>query len=235
MACLLFKGLPSSFDSFASRKYEELAKDIANINISKLIADLISEEARITSNINLEANKTASNTPICRYCRKSGHLEAKCYKKYPELRPNNPNNSKNPKTSKFNKDKNKDKNKANKEVKTESSRVIMSAFSTYNRGKSTPNKTKNSAFNATNTFSKYCFILDSSAIKYYTLNREYLMNYKLVKNRTIIVANSATLAIKRVGNILIRIDNYNLLIKNINYIPELQHILISTRELIIKN
>ena len=43
LACMLFKGLPSSFDSFASRKYKELAKDISNIDINKLISNLVSE------------------------------------------------------------------------------------------------------------------------------------------------------------------------------------------------
>ena len=47
LAWIIFKGLSSQFDSFISRKYEELAKDLDNIDISKLVADLISEEARL--------------------------------------------------------------------------------------------------------------------------------------------------------------------------------------------
>ena len=54
---LLFKGLPSIFDRFASRKYEEKARDLKNINISKLTSEMISEEARLKSPIDLEANK----------------------------------------------------------------------------------------------------------------------------------------------------------------------------------
>jgi rubrerythrin len=94
IACLLFKGLPSSFDSFASRKYEELAKDIANIDVNKLISELISEEGRMTSNIDLEANKASrDNKPTCTFCKNRGHIEAKCFKKHPELRPSSNSNS----------------------------------------------------------------------------------------------------------------------------------------------
>ena len=56
LAWVLFKGLPSSFDSFISRKYEEIARDIQFVNISKLIADLISEESRMNSTPDLAAN-----------------------------------------------------------------------------------------------------------------------------------------------------------------------------------
>ena len=38
LAWIIFKGLLSQFDSFISRKYEELAKDLDNIDISKLVA-----------------------------------------------------------------------------------------------------------------------------------------------------------------------------------------------------
>ena len=58
---LILKGLPSSYNNYASRKYEELIEDLAAIDISKLITDLISEEGRINSNINLEANKAFKN------------------------------------------------------------------------------------------------------------------------------------------------------------------------------
>ena len=43
------------------RKYEELIKDLNNINIFKLINDLISEEGRFNFNINLKANKISFN------------------------------------------------------------------------------------------------------------------------------------------------------------------------------
>ena len=60
-AWLILKGLPSSYNNYASRKYEELIEDLAAINISKLITNLILEEGRFNSNINLEANKAFKN------------------------------------------------------------------------------------------------------------------------------------------------------------------------------
>ena len=47
LAWIIFKGLPNQLDSFISRKYKELAEDLDNIDISKLVADLISEEAKV--------------------------------------------------------------------------------------------------------------------------------------------------------------------------------------------
>jgi gag-polypeptide of LTR copia-type len=61
IAWLILKGLPSSYDNYASRKYKELINNLNNINVNKLIIDLISEEGRINSNINLKANKTSFN------------------------------------------------------------------------------------------------------------------------------------------------------------------------------
>jgi hypothetical protein len=43
------------------RKYKELIEDLAVINISKLITNLILKEERFNSNINLEANKAFKN------------------------------------------------------------------------------------------------------------------------------------------------------------------------------
>ena len=89
---ILFKGLPSSFDSFISRKYEELAKNINNINVNTLISELISEEARMLAinNNSLEANKAykGRNRSYCTYCNKSGHIVDKCFNKHPELKNN---------------------------------------------------------------------------------------------------------------------------------------------------
>jgi hypothetical protein len=58
---LILKGLPSSYNNYASYKYEELTEDLAVINISKLITDLILKEGRFNSNINVEANKAFKN------------------------------------------------------------------------------------------------------------------------------------------------------------------------------
>jgi hypothetical protein len=56
---LILKGLPGSYNNYASRKYKELTDSLKTINIGKLITDLISEEGRLTSN--LEANKASFN------------------------------------------------------------------------------------------------------------------------------------------------------------------------------
>ena len=101
IAWLILKGLPSQYNSYASRKYEELTEDLDEINISKLVSDLILEEGRFNSNINLEANKTSfnNNQSYCKHYNKKGHIEDKCFIKYPELR-NNYSNSNNKNTSK---------------------------------------------------------------------------------------------------------------------------------------
>ena len=109
IASLIFKGLPNSFDAIASRKYEELAKDIANIDISKLISELISEEARMSISADLEANRaTKSNKSFCTHCNKKGHIEPKCWLKYPELKPKKRSNNNN--------------------IETESTTALYSAF-----------------------------------------------------------------------------------------------------------
>src|SRR6266536_1351431 len=75
---IILKGLPSSFDYFTSRKYEELAKDIDKLDISKLLSELISEEDRINSNIESGANKATkyknNKLPYCKHYNKQGHL-----------------------------------------------------------------------------------------------------------------------------------------------------------------
>jgi hypothetical protein len=88
----LLKGLPSSFESFSSRKFKELSKTLkdpnlaSNLNIDKFISDIISKESRIKAS-DLEANRISSkyktkqkNSKHCTYCNKEGHLENQCYK-----------------------------------------------------------------------------------------------------------------------------------------------------------
>jgi gag-polypeptide of LTR copia-type len=181
LASLIFKGLPSSFDSFASRKYEELAKDISNINISKLISELISEEARMNTKVDSEANRASKNPKsLCKHCNKGGHIESKCWAKYPELKKPNKANNKKP----------------NKDIKNESSKAIMSALSM-------------SALSITKGDSRYKLILDSGATEHYTAVKEWLVDYKLVQNRTITVANSTKVHIEGIGNIPIKIKDKN--------------------------
>jgi hypothetical protein len=208
IASLIFKGLPSSFDAIASRKYEELAKDITNINIPKLISELISEEARMSTSTNLEANKAIKpKKGFCTYCNTSGHIEPNCWVKNPELKRQFLN-----KKNKFNKNK-ANNNPNNKDIKTESSKAIMSAFSAI-RGD----------FN-------YKLILDSGATEHYTPIKEWLIDYKTVQNKTIIIANGTKVPIEGIGNIPIIIGNKDVLIKDVYYIPSLKTTLISSKEL----
>jgi len=203
---LIFKGLPSSFDSFVSRKYEELAKDLSNIDISKLIADLISEEARMNATIELEANKgIKTKGPYCKHCNKAGHLESKCYTKYPELKPKKSRNNKN----------NPEKEAKDESTKKESSKVIMSAFDTIINYKGSSTK----------------LILDSGATEHYTPNKDWLIDFKEVNNKSITIANGEKLPIKGIGNIPIKVNNKELLITRVNYIPNLKTTLISPKEL----
>ena len=95
LVTILFKGLPSSFEPLISRKYEEIGKDLENIDFNKLVNELIAEEARMSNSIDLEANKATkyynknNKTPYCTHCNKKGHLESKCYNKYLELKKTN--------------------------------------------------------------------------------------------------------------------------------------------------
>ncbi len=79
-------------------------EDLKEINILKLITDLISEEGRLKNNINLEANKTSfnNNQSYYKYYNKKGHIEDKYYIKYQELK-NNYSNSNTNKNIKYKK------------------------------------------------------------------------------------------------------------------------------------
>jgi hypothetical protein len=93
IAILLFKGLFSSFNLFSSRKYKEIANKLRFnktsdkraegapfINILKLIADIISEESRFSTNKDFIANKASKNKNklICKNCKKEGYIIDKC-------------------------------------------------------------------------------------------------------------------------------------------------------------
>ena len=86
-AQLILIGLPSSYNNYTSRKYKELTEDLAAINISKLITNLILKEERFNFNINLEANKAfKNNQSYYKYYNKKGHIKDKCFIKYPKLK-----------------------------------------------------------------------------------------------------------------------------------------------------
>jgi hypothetical protein len=87
----LLRGLPSSFKSFSSRKFEDLSKALkdpnltSRLDINELILDIISKESRIKAS-DLEANKISSkyktkykNSKYYTYCNKQGHLESQYY------------------------------------------------------------------------------------------------------------------------------------------------------------
>ena len=160
----------------------------------------------MSTSADLEANKaTKPNKGFYKHCKKKGHIEARCFIKYPELKNNKPSNKNNKK----------DKKGDNKNKKNESSKAIMSAFSFIN------NK---SDYN-------YKLILDSGATEHYTPIKEWLIDYKLVPNRTIIIANGTKVPIEGVGDIPIIIGDKNVLIKDVYYIPSLKTTLISSKEL----
>ena len=259
IAWLILKGLPSSYDNYASRKYEELINNLNNININKLIIDLISEEGRINSNINLEANKTSFNNKqsYCKHCNKKGHIADKCFIKYPELKNNYSSSNTN----------NNNKNKKNKKgfkkpnyklIKKQSTKAIMSALLVDNSIINTTepiknilsnkiissintstnpskeelelvDKIKKRALNKSTTYKG--LILDLGALQHYTPYKDYLLDYKPVYNKSVIIANGLKLPIKGVGNIPILINKETFLIKDVNYVPAISNTLISSKEL----
>ena len=230
LAWVLFKGLPSSFDSFVSRKYEEIARDINYVDISKLISDLISEESRMNSTPDLEANKAnksfksnSKKQAFCKHCKLKGHLEEKCWKKYPELRPK----------KEASKDASKDKSKRNQGtdkglmsvVKSKPDLSLKSGELGLNSVELSPN------INFATSKPSNRIIVDSGASEHYSPNKDWFINYKEVKNKSIIVANGQRIPIRGIGNIPIIGDNRELLITNVNYIPEIKTTLLSPREL----
>ena len=122
---LLFKGLPDAFDAFASRKLEEINKDLDKVEINALISDIILEEARINSNNPTLLNKVLNNT-VCSYCKKIGHIESSCFNKYPELKKDNKSKKGKDKNKKKDTYKKKNNKKDKKEDKSESTQVMIS-------------------------------------------------------------------------------------------------------------
>ena len=67
------------------------------------------------------------------------------------------------------------------------------------------------------------------------LYKDILLNYKLINNKSIIIANRIKLFIKSIRNILVIINNKTLFIKNVNYVLNIKTTLISLKELINKS
>ncbi|TVY50312.1 hypothetical protein LCER1_G007984 [Lachnellula cervina] len=174
IAILLFKGLSSSFDAFSSRKYKEVTKNIKDIDITKLISDIISEEARLKSDTISSANKTTSNRiPLCRHCGKRGYIEPKCWDKYPKLRTELPRQNKKPRSN-------------NTPEKTESTKAVMMTLASHGLiGQETTSNqvysglsdqetslVYNGLNNQESKFYKTQLILDSGASEHYTYNKD---------------------------------------------------------------
>ncbi|CAL3964919.1 unnamed protein product [Diplocarpon coronariae] len=245
---LIFKGLLSSFDSFASRKYKEISSDLENIDLESLINDLISEEARIGANADYKAQankafaKIGGKKNYCTHYKLNGHISEKCYKLYPELRPFNKKANK-AKESKSNSSKTLISawNKKAKEPKNDSNKTLISAWkkdSTTSiivnkaQDNSTPKESHLSELSQITSIDNMKFVLDSRATKHYSPNKNWLINYKPVSNKAITIANGESMPILGKGDIPIKTKKgLNLLIEGVNLIPSLNITLISSREL----
>ncbi|CAL3972652.1 unnamed protein product [Diplocarpon coronariae] len=221
---LIFKGLLSSFDSFASRKYKEISSDLEHIDLESLINDLILEEN------------------YCTHCKLSGHISEKCYKLHPELRPFNKKANK-AKESKSNSNKTLMSawNKKAKEPKNDSNKTLISAWKKDSttpivvnkvQDNSTPKESHSSELSQITSIDNMKFVLDSGATEHYSPNKNWLINYKPVSNKAITIANGESMPILGKGDILIKTKKgLNLLIEGVNLVPGLNTTLISSREL----
>jgi len=234
IAILLFKELSSSFDSFSSRKYEEIANKLKFnktsdkraegaplINIPKLIADIISEESRFSTNEDFVANKASKNKnknkkPICKHCKKIGHIIDKCWILHPELQ-----------NSKDNEGKNKGNKSNDNKSKNESTKGVMTALA-YNLEGSTLENNKAGHIAPE-------LILDSGASEHYTYNRDWFLTYNKISNKSIKTASGHVLPVISKGDILIKVANkgsyIDVIIKGVFYVPGLKATLINSKEL----
>ena len=200
----------------------------------------------------LEANKAYKSPKLkggkqayYKHYKLKGHLEEKCWQKYPKLRPYNAKKDNKPNKAR---DKQQDTNKglmlaftpfellnlspklSNLNLKLE----IKPNLSTKLEIKPDLNTKLENLPNLGLATSKpnNKIIIDLSASKHYLPNRDWFSNYTEVANKSIIVANSQRIAIKGISNILIiASDNQELLIINVNYISEIKITLLSLYEL----
>jgi len=85
--------------------------------------------------------------------------------------------------------------------------------------------------NNNKTIKNSSFILDLGVSKYYMPNKKWLINYKIIENKSLIIANSNKLIAKGKENIFIIINNREILIKDIYYYSAIETTLISFKEL----
>jgi hypothetical protein len=226
----ILKGLPSSYDPLISRKYEEISKSISDkedIDLNKLITDLISEEARMQSFIkddkayitrsNQVSNRANNSRPNkanrkhCKYCNKLGHLEQQCFKKNPELAPDKPRNQEGNK----------------KEINKDRSSLLYTSTTTIHPNYSRPTE-----------IGPY-FILDSGATEHWTPNKEWLEDYT-PERKTVYLANNATTEALGYGNIDIQVYNDKtkakspITISKVYYIPNITTNLLSIKRILDK-
>jgi hypothetical protein len=207
----IYSSLPSSFDSFISRKYEAIGNNLASIDLDQLISDLISEEARMNlKDLDLEANKvTKKRGSICTHCNKSGHIRDKCFILHPELkRTSNKDSNSKDKSSK------KDSKEAEK---TTSTKVIMSAIHT-------------SYSTTPSVLSSNKLVLDSGASNHFTPNKDWLLNFEDLSS-SITVANKTKAPLLGKGDIPILYKGRELLLTGVYYVPSLATTLVSAHAL----
>jgi hypothetical protein len=77
-------------------------------------------------------------------------------------------------------------------------------------------------------------VLDSGASEHYTPIKEWLINYKPVQNKSILVANGHRISIEGIGEIPVITNNTEILITRVNYVPSLKTTLLSSKELVNK-
>ena len=107
----------------------------------------------------------------------------------------------------------------------------MSAFTDVDQFDLNHNFSGNDGLNLSIALNKNKLVLDSGATEHFTPNEDWLVNYQKVYNKSITVANGKRLAIEGTGDIPAIANGRNIIINNVNYIPEIKAILISSKEL----
>jgi len=254
IALILFKRLPNSYNNFYSRKYKNISRNIKDININKLISDIINESVRLGSNISGLVNKINNKkSKYCIYCKNKGfngknHLEEDYFFKYPKLKSNN-NKNKADTTNKTKGKKFKSTKNNNNKYKNESTKAIMrvksikSMIITYRsniNNINNINKNQNKKI-LTKFFKKIIdkifnnIIFDFSVTDHYCPNKDWLINYKALDNKTSInTTTGEPCQILGYRDLPILINNNKILITYIYYIPKLKNILINEYKLFLK-
>ena len=108
------------------------------------------------------------------------------------------------------------------DTKPESSQVIMNILA--------DSSDSLSYFSKSNDF-RNKLVLDSGATEHYTPNKDWLLSYKPVYNKYIIVVNRTKISIKGTDNIPVYINNTEVNIIGVNYVLDIKTTLISSNKL----